>query len=51
MNYKQTLDYLFTQLPMYQRVGKAAYKVDLSNTHLLCKILGNPENKSLWLKA
>jgi len=30
---------------MYQRVGKAAYKVDLTNTHLLCKLLKNPENK------
>ncbi|NQX98222.1 MAG: bifunctional folylpolyglutamate synthase/dihydrofolate synthase [Flavobacteriales bacterium] len=45
MNYQQTLAYLFTQLPMYQRVGKAAYKVDLTNTHLLCKLLKNPENK------
>ena len=45
MTYQQTLDYLFAQLPMFQRVGGAAYKVDLSNTILLCKILGNPENK------
>ncbi|MDG1477171.1 MAG: bifunctional folylpolyglutamate synthase/dihydrofolate synthase [Vicingaceae bacterium] len=45
MNYQETLDYLFKQLPMYQRVGKAAYKVDLSNTHELCKLLNNPENK------
>lgn len=43
MNYQQTLDYLFKQLPMYQRIGAAAYKVDLSNTHKLCKLLGNPE--------
>jgi dihydrofolate synthase/folylpolyglutamate synthase len=45
MNYEQTLDYLFSQLPMYQRIGKAAYKVDLINTHKLCKLLDNPENK------
>ena len=45
MNYKETLDYLFTQLPMYQRLGKAAYKADLSNTHLLCELLDNPEKK------
>ena len=45
MNYEQTLDYLFSQLPMYQRVGESAYKVDLSNTHLLCKVLGNPEHQ------
>jgi len=45
MNYQKTLDYLFAQLPMYQRVGKAAYKVDLTNTYDLCKLLNNPENK------
>lgn len=45
MTYQQTLDYLFKQLPMYQRVGKAAYKVDLSNTYLLCDLLNNPEHK------
>lgn len=45
MTYQQTLDYLFKQLPMYQRIGAAAYKVDLSNTHALCKLLGNPETK------
>ena len=43
MNYQETLDYLFSQLPMYQRIGKAAYKADLSNTIALCKVLGNPE--------
>jgi len=45
MNYQKTLAYLFAQLPMYQRVGKAAYKVDLTNTYDLCKLLNNPENK------
>ena len=45
MNYQETLDYLFCQLPMYQRIGKAAYKVNLANTHLLMGLLGNPENK------
>jgi dihydrofolate synthase/folylpolyglutamate synthase len=45
VNYQETLDYLFTQLPMYQRVGQAAYKVDLSNTYKLCELLEHPENK------
>ncbi|MDB4534609.1 bifunctional folylpolyglutamate synthase/dihydrofolate synthase [Vicingaceae bacterium] len=45
MTYQETLDYLFTQLPMYQRVGQAAYKVDLSNTHRLMQFLDNPEKK------
>ncbi len=45
MNYQETLDYLFKQLPMYQRIGKAAYKIDLSNTYKLCELLNNPENK------
>lgn len=43
MTYQQTLDYLFTKLPMYQRVGAAAYKADLNNTIAICKALGNPE--------
>ncbi|NOX47651.1 MAG: bifunctional folylpolyglutamate synthase/dihydrofolate synthase [Chlorobi bacterium] len=45
MTYKQAMDYLFSQLPMFQRVGAAAYKADLNNTISLCKILDNPEQK------
>ena len=45
MNYQQTLDYLFTRLPMFSRIGAAAYKADLTNTILLCESLGNPHNK------
>lgn len=45
MTYQECLDWLFGQLPMYQRVGGAAYKADLSNTLLLMEILGHPENK------
>ena len=43
--YQETLDYLFTQLPMFQRQGAAAYKANLDNTLALCKMLGNPEKK------
>lgn len=42
-SYQQTLDFLFTQLPMYQRQGASAYKKDLSNTIALCEALGNPQ--------
>lgn len=45
MNYSQTLLYLYSQLPMYQRIGPKAYKADLYNTIEICKLLGNPENK------
>ena len=45
MNYQETLDYLFEQLPMYQRVGNAAYKTDLNNTIELCNLLENPQRK------
>lgn len=45
MNYKETLNWLFSQLPMYQRVGKAAYKADLHNTIKILSELGNPENQ------
>ena len=46
MTYKRTLDFLFSQLPMYHRIGAAAYKADLSNTFALCKLLDNPQNLS-----
>ncbi len=37
------MDWLFAQLPMYQRVGVAAYKTDLSNTRKLAGYLNHPE--------
>ena len=45
MNYQETLDYLFNALPMFQRIGAAAFKKDLNNTIQLCEHLGNPQNK------
>jgi dihydrofolate synthase / folylpolyglutamate synthase len=45
MNYQQTLDFLFSQLPMYQRDGAAALKPNLNNITTLCDALGNPEQK------
>ena len=45
MNYDQTTEYLFTQLPMFSRVGAAAYKADLTNTIALCEALGNPQHQ------
>jgi dihydrofolate synthase/folylpolyglutamate synthase len=42
MNYKETTDWMFSQLPMYQLQGASAYKKDLTNTHLLIAHLGNP---------
>jgi len=45
MNYEQTLEYLFTKLPMFSRIGTAAYKADLDNTIRLCEFLDNPQQK------
>src|SRR5476651_410571 len=45
MTYPETLNYLYTQLPMFTRVGASAFKNDLTNTIALCGRLGNPENK------
>ena len=44
-SYQQTLDYLFSRLPMFSRLGKAAIKKDLTNTLALCAALGHPEKK------
>jgi dihydrofolate synthase/folylpolyglutamate synthase len=43
--YAETLQYLYSNLPMFQRIGAAALKNDLSNTLKLCEALGNPQKK------
>ncbi|WP_316811116.1 folylpolyglutamate synthase/dihydrofolate synthase family protein [Pedobacter heparinus] len=45
MNYKQTIDYLYSRLPMFTRVGAVAFKKDLHNTVVMCEQLGHPQNK------
>jgi dihydrofolate synthase/folylpolyglutamate synthase len=44
-SYADTLDYLYHNLPMFQRVGAAALKNDLTNTIRLCEALDNPQHK------
>ena len=45
MTYQDTINWMFSQLPMYQQQGKSAYKKDLSNTILLANYLKHPELK------
>jgi len=45
MNYQQTLDYLYSKLPMFTRVGASAFKKDLTNTLIFCEALDNPQHK------
>jgi dihydrofolate synthase/folylpolyglutamate synthase len=45
MDYKGTLDYLYSQLPMFTRDGASAFKKDLTNTLELCKRLGDPQTR------
>lgn len=45
MTYQEALDFMFKALPMYQRVGQAAFKKDLTNTIRLCEALGNPHKQ------
>lgn len=45
MNYQETLNYLYAQLPMFTRVGSSAFKADLTNTLALCELVDNPQNK------
>ncbi len=44
MTYQQAVDYLFGQLPMYQRLGPVAYKANLDNTIALSNYFGKPEH-------
>ena len=45
MTYGETLQYMYERLPMFQRIGSAAYKANLDNTIAICKLLKNPEKK------
>ena len=45
MTYKETIEYLYQQLPMFSRIGSAAYKTDLHNTIAICNALDNPQHK------
>jgi dihydrofolate synthase/folylpolyglutamate synthase len=44
MNYKETVNWLFNQLPVYQRDGFLKYKLDLSTISSVCNFLENPQN-------
>lgn len=45
MTYEETLEYMFNSLPMYHRIGKAAYKADITNTVEMMEHLGHPETR------
>ena len=45
MSYQDTIDYLYSRLPMFSRIGAAAIKNDLHNTIAICDFLGNPQQK------
>lgn len=45
MTYQEATDFLFSSLPMYQRVGNKAFKADLNNIIRLCEALGNPHTQ------
>jgi dihydrofolate synthase/folylpolyglutamate synthase len=45
MNYSETLDFLFQSLPMFHRIGSAAYKANLDNTYLLMDLTNHPYRK------
>lgn len=45
MSYQDTIDFLYSRLPLFSRVGPAAIKADLHNTIAICDFLNNPQNK------
>lgn len=42
VTFEETLEYLFRQLPMFQRIGPMAFKKGLDNTLQLLAAMGNP---------
>jgi dihydrofolate synthase/folylpolyglutamate synthase len=49
MNYSEAVHYLLEQLPMFQRMGAAAYRADLGNITALCDILDNPQKETKFI--
>ncbi len=49
MNYQEVSNFLFSQLPVYQRDGKAAYKANLDNTIVLDNYFSNPHSDYLTI--
>ncbi len=45
MTYQETLNFLYSKLPMFSKVGISAYKKDITNTILLCDSIENPQKK------
>ncbi|MDE7149988.1 MAG: UDP-N-acetylmuramate dehydrogenase, partial [Bacteroidales bacterium] len=45
MHYQEVLDKMFHSLPMFQRIGAAAYKADLSNTKKMMEVLNHPHRR------
>jgi dihydrofolate synthase/folylpolyglutamate synthase len=45
MNYQETIDYLYSRLPVFQNIGARAYKPGLNTTQELCKLLDNPQDR------
>ena len=43
--YAETVDFLFAQLPVFQRDGASAYKPGLENIETFCASIGNPQNQ------
>lgn len=48
-SYQEALDFMYKQLPMFQNIGKAAFKADLNNTIALLDRLGNPHEGRKWI--
>ena len=45
MNYEETLNYLYSSAPLFQHIGKEAYKEGLANTHLLDEYFNHPHRR------
>ncbi len=45
MEYQEAIDYLYSRLPVFHRIGPKAFKPGLQNTERLCEALDNPQYK------
>ena len=45
MNYRETIDFLYSQTPQFQQIGAAAYKPGLDTVRCLASLFGNPQER------
>ena len=51
MNYQETVEYLFTSTPVFEKIGAKAYKPGLDTMYKMDEHFGHPHNQYKQMKT